>query len=476
MLFSGCGWDEMLGEVEGFCKKNHLAAAGDFLLLACSGGPDSLALLHVFLRLREKWQFRLCCVHFEHGIRAEASKEDAAFVADFCERHAVDFRMEAADVPGWAAQHHMSLETAARELRYAFFRRVCDELGADAIATAHHADDQAETVLMHLLRGTGPEGLAGMLPRRGRLIRPFLGLRRVQIEAYCARYGLAPRHDVTNDLADCTRNRLRLELLPELRRTFNPEITAALCRLAAVMKDEDDYLQQMTEQLAQELVLHRSACWELGLPAYRSLQPALQRRLLRWIFSQCTAAELGFVHLESLRELIRKGSAGKALDLPGNVRAELSYETLTFWGAHQQRMQSGLPVCMPLQIPGDTVFADGKTVLRAEFVPSVCQSDGRHEVFWDFDLLPPGLCMRTRKAGDRLFIGSGTKKLKDFFVDAKVPRGIRAELPLVCAAQEVLWIVGWRPSVRARVHAGTKRILHLSLLEMINKDKRKEEL
>ncbi len=466
----------MLAEVENFCRKNHLAAAGDFLLLACSGGPDSLALLHVFLRLREKWRFRLCCVHFEHGIRAGASKEDAAFVADFCKRHALEFRMEAADVPGWAAARHKSLETAARELRYAFFQRVCDELGADAIVTAHHADDQAETVLMHLLRGTGPEGLTGMLPRRGRIIRPFLGTTRTQIEAYCAVYGLQPRHDATNDLADCTRNRLRLELLPELRRSFNPEIAASLCRLAAVMKDENDYLQQVTEQLAQELVLHQNGRWELQLSGCKHLQPALQRRLFRWILAQCSAAEIGFTHLESLRELIGKGITGKAMDLPGRVRAELSYGTLAFFCIQPQKEKPELPVGTPLRIPGDTVFAAGKLVLRAEFVPLLCKSDGRQEVFWDFDLLPPNLCVRTRKAGDRLFIGEGTKKLKDFFVDAKVPREIRAEVPLVCAAQEVLWITGWRPSARARVRAGTKRILHLRLLEMMNKDKRKEEL
>ena len=185
---------EMLAQVATFCEQNKLLVPGDSVLIACSGGPDSLALVQVLLALRDRYQLRLAVGHFEHGIRGAASLADAAFVRDFCQREGLPFYLAAADVPAYSRQHHLSLETAARLLRYRFLRETAQRIAAGTlIATAHQADDQAETVLMRVLRGTGVDGLAGIRPRTADIIRPLLCVTRAEIEDYCRRQGLQPR-------------------------------------------------------------------------------------------------------------------------------------------------------------------------------------------------------------------------------------------------------------------------------------------
>ena len=273
---------ELLAKDEAFCKQNSLFAPGTAVLAACSGGPDSLALLHLLLSLRERWQLQLAAAHFEHGIRGAASLADAAFVRDFCQARGVPFYLGQADVPGYASAQQLSLETAARTLRYRFLRSTAAKLGEGTrIATAHQADDQAETVLMRILRGTGVDGLAGIAPRAGELIRPLLCATRAEIEAYCRQQGLEPRHDATNDVPDCTRNRLRLELLPQLAAEYNPDISAALCRLAAIASEESSFIASASAAAWEQAVLPSAAdSVRLSLAAWRPLP-----RAMPWLFA-----------------------------------------------------------------------------------------------------------------------------------------------------------------------------------------------
>lgn len=457
----------MLDKVEVFCKKNNVFQRGDRLVVACSGGPDSLALLHVFLRLRAVYDLDLICAHFEHGIRGAASLADADFVADFCQQHAVAFRLGAADVPVWAKRHHQSLETAARTLRYQFLTQVKETMGAARILTAHHADDQAETVLMHLLRGTGSEGLMGMCVVRGAIARPFLSVTRAEIESYCARHGLQPRQDATNAVLDCTRNRLRLELLPELRTTYNPEITQALCRLANVMTEEQSYLQQVTSQLVRDLTEKRSDGIWLDVQAFLQQPKALQRRLLRRLLAADTAREtVGFEHIDEVLTLLSRQQTGKSLSLPGQRHVSLSYGRARFWQGTAAKAVQADSLC--LQVPGKTELPWCGMILQAEIVDAWQPTVSAAEMYADLDLLENRLMVRTRRPGDRLRMEYGTKKLKDLLTDSKIPREARDRLPVVCSGNEILWIAGCRRSDMAKVSKGTKRILHLW---MLNKDK-----
>ena len=204
----------MLEEAVRYARAQDLLHLGMHVLVACSGGPDSLALLDMLLQFRRRFRLVLTAAHFEHGIRGASSAEDARFVAAFCRERKVPCFIGHGDVPAVAKAQGKSVELAARELRYAFLWRTLERCGADVLATAHHADDQAETVLMRILRGTGLDGLAAMKPREGKKIRPLLFARREDILGYCQERGLEPRHDATNDIPDCTRNLLRLKVLP----------------------------------------------------------------------------------------------------------------------------------------------------------------------------------------------------------------------------------------------------------------------
>lgn len=242
-----------------FVRAHALWKEGDGIVLACSGGPDSLALADVLLRMRGMFRLRLVLAHFEHGIRGEASREDARFVRDWAREKGVPFECGSADIPALARASAQSLETEARVHRYAFLEQVRIAYGFQAIATAHHADDQAETVLLHLLRGAGTAGLAGIRPKSrlvfagedaaGYLVRPFLGVTKAEIAAYCVMAGLHPRHDATNDETDAMRNRVRLELMPQLKR-YNPQITEALGRLSEVASDDQEALDAWASRVA----------------------------------------------------------------------------------------------------------------------------------------------------------------------------------------------------------------------------------
>uniref|UniRef100_UPI002634E13D tRNA lysidine(34) synthetase TilS n=1 Tax=uncultured Selenomonas sp. TaxID=159275 RepID=UPI002634E13D len=244
----------MLEKVLAFCEERGIPAHGSPLVVAVSGGADSMALLDLLLRLRERLAFSLHVAHFEHGIRGEASREDARYVAAFCRERGVACTVEAADVPQYAKERRMSLETAARELRYAFLRRVKAHVGAEAIAVAHHADDQAETVLLHILRGAGLRGLVGMAPCTGDVVRPLLACRKEELVAYCAAHGIEVRHDATNDAADARRNYLRLEILPRLAAHVNASAGAALVRLAEAACADDVLLDEMAHAAFSRVV------------------------------------------------------------------------------------------------------------------------------------------------------------------------------------------------------------------------------
>lgn len=313
--------EKLLKRTARYCEEEGLISPGMGVLVACSGGADSLSLLDILVRLSRlsRYDFHVEAAHFEHGIRREngASLADARFVEEFCQQRQIPCWVGHGDVPARAAAQGLSLETAAREMRYGFLEEVRKERGLEVIATAHQADDQAETVLMRLLRGTGVEGLSAMRPRgRGRLplIRPLLFATRREIEEYCAARGLEPRQDATNAETDCTRNRLRLVTLPQLAAEYNPRLSQALCQLAAISADETDFIARQAEAVWPGLVAGR----RLLVMPFRQLHPVLQRVALRRFWQLCTGSgkDLPFAHVERLRSVLLRGHAGSQQELP----------------------------------------------------------------------------------------------------------------------------------------------------------------
>ena len=430
----------MVERVAQFMKSHGLLEKGQHVVVACSGGADSLALLDVLLALQKAWQIAITVAHFEHGIRGEEALADAAFVESFARARGVPFRLGSADVPRLAREAGMSLELAARKARYAFLWDTVSEAGADALATAHHADDQAETVLMRILRGTGTEGLAAMRARSGRLVRPLLAVTRREIESYCAARDLSPRHDATNDCADCTRNALRLEILPYLRRLANPAVSRALCQLADVAAAESDCLEDLLDTAWEGLSAGEG---KLLRAPFLALPLALQRRALRRLWREAREEQdLAFSHVEALRTLFVIGETGSEQSLPHGRQARVSYGRLQIL-PQGPAAKGALPPPARVRVPGVTEW--GTWRLTARVLPAPPAAAKPNEFY--FAAPPPAsLCLRGRAAGDYIQLAAGRKKLKDVLIDDKIPREERAGLPLLASGGEVLWIAGRRRS------------------------------
>ncbi|MCA9971462.1 MAG: tRNA lysidine(34) synthetase TilS, partial [Anaerolineales bacterium] len=337
------------------------------LVVGVSGGPDSLALLHLLHRLLPA--NRLVVAHLDHGLRPEAAA-DARFVAETAAAWGMACVIQAVDVAALAAQQQLSLEAAGRQARYAFFARVAQQAGAEMVAVGHNADDQAETVLMHLIRGAGPAGLRGMQPVSPLvgvlgvwLLRPLLNAPRAAIDAYCHAHDLQPRHDLTNQDPRFFRNRIRHELLP-LLESYNPGIHSGLLQLASILTAEDALLQAQQLEAWQTLLVARGADWlRLDRSGWRALPVALQRRLLRHAVAQLRpdVSDVPFDAVEQARLLAESADTGAASVLPGGLVLRVAYETIFIGG--------GDPVLAPgpqledearrLPIPGVLTLANG---------------------------------------------------------------------------------------------------------------------
>ena len=443
--------EQLEKQVLRYCRQELLLAAEEKILVACSGGTDSIALAEILYRLREEQGWRLAVCHVHHGLRGCAADRDAEQVERWARERRIPFFLRRIPVADYAAEQGLSVEDAARRLRYQALEEVLQLSASTLLATGHHKEDQAETVLMRLLRGAGPTGLAGILPRRGVVIRPLLGVRRAELSEYCRARQLVVCEDETNQDVALLRNRIRHELLPQLAAEYNPEIVEALVKTALVCQREDAYLNQLAAQAeAQVEALPDGA--RLPLPVLTALPPALQQRLLRTVLRKKSGADAAvtFTHLEKIAILVQRGQVGKKLPMPGGWVLEREYGALRLY-----RPQAAPPApafSWPLPVPGRLALPDGTQLLT-----SWCQerprlpADATAACFSAGGLSLP-LVVRSRQAGDvfRPAGGGGSKKLKKFFIDAKVPQRLRDGLPVVCDRQGIVWLPGLRAGQRAQ--------------------------
>lgn len=473
--------------------------AGATLVVAVSGGADSLCLLGTLLALRESGSplapGRLIVAHLDHGLRGEAGAADAAWVAELAANLGVPCVVERADVAALARAERRSLEDAARRARYAFLRRVAAQERAERICTGHTCDDQAETIVHHFVRGSGLAGLAGMSWLEGDLARPLLDLTHAETAAYCAARGWQPREDATNRDLRFTRNRIRHELLPALE-AYNPNLGETLARNAALLAEDERYLDTQSEAAwMTSLTSEGKDMLALDLEALRGQPRALRSRIFRRAVQALGGEGLEARHLALLDRLLDCAQTGAGLDLPGGVRVTLGYEALTCARVAalpaEPRPQEGAPV-IPLSIPGVVELPDAGWRVRAWHIeqpagigdlalpppeehPAFAHTGldaqrGQAEMraYLDAEKAGEALAVRTWRRGDR-FRPLGMeheKKLQDFFADAKVPRELRSRLPLVLGCDHLLWVAGLRIDDRVKVTPETRRILVLQLERM----------
>lgn len=466
-----------------FIGENQIFSPGEIVVVGVSGGPDSLCLLHLLFSLREELAVRLLVGHLNHGLRGEEAEGDAQFVASLAREWGLAASIEKRDVQGFAKSHKLSLEEAARRVRYSFLAEVAEREGAHKVAVGHHADDQVESVVMHWLRGAGLAGLRGMAPLQSYsipgypgllLARPLLGLSRSETEAYCQEQGIKPRFDLSNLDTTLFRNRIRHELLPLLER-YNPQIRRVLLRTSRVLADEYAYLEQQAEEVWGHLLVEKSnGTLTFDLAGWSRLTPNLQRQILRRAM-QVLRAELRNIdweHIEPARQALLRKPPGTTLTLPQGLSLYRDYDRLVI-GDKYPAPELPLLAKSPLMVavPGSTQLWDWRLLAEIggqDMLASAQENTDPWQAYLDLGQAGEEIYLRSRRPGDRfqpMGMGGQEKSLHKFLIDSKIPRHIRDAWPLVVNPHHILWVGGLRVDERVRVQEKTRRILRLQFLK-----------
>ena len=469
---------EFVQQMHRFIAQHKMIMDGETVLVAVSGGADSLALLYGLHALRQQLRCHLHVVHLNHSLRPDANA-DADFVRQHAEHLNLPCTIQQVDVCHLAKQWKLSVETAGRRARYQFYNALCSETGATKVALGHHQDDTAETVLMNLIRGTGSTGLKGINPIRDtKFIRPLIGFTRRKIEAFLTSIGIVPRHDSTNTDTRYLRNRIRHELIPRLQNDYNPNIKAALSRTADVLSAESEYIDTVActafetcqIQASKETII-------LDRKKFRQHHIALQRRILRQSVAEISGdvSNLYFAHCDAMLSLIQGDAPNAVLPLPNSLRFRRAYQRLIF---ERKTIEIG-HFSYPITAVGKTFIAALNAEINAELVDitsgrTPTRPDGKFEAIFDYQKLSKAfaepfseaspLKVRNRRQGDRFqpYGMQGTKKVKDFFIDAKVPRHERDNIPLLVCDDVILWIIGYTTHESFKIEPHTQHYLYLS--------------
>lgn len=477
--------------------REKLVEIGDLVIVAVSGGTDSLSLLHLLndLRGEKELPFSLHVAHLNHGLRGAVAQEDAEFVREEAASLGLPCTVGEVDAELFRKQWRLSPEDAARRLRYRFLVQLARRSGAASIAVGHNRDDQAETVLLNFLRGTGLDGLTGMKFKRSLgeglfLIRPLLETSRYEISACCLEKGISPREDETNLENHFHRNKLRLELLPLLEKDYNPRLREGLARLAGLLSLDNNFLEEFAEQRFLKLLLEKKPYF-LVLNREKLLQEheAVQNRILRAAVRKLLGMvprEIGFKQIRAVLDLCLGNSPHGRLYFSHGIKVYRSYDRLLFSLEEFPAAEVLSPVI--LEVPGAQEIGKEGVMLHAWFVfpgELAWPPDEKKEAYLDYHILlemakpgrqdkghTPGdeqelqLTIRNRQPGDSFYpLGApGSKKLKKYFIEQKVPLEERERIPLVVAGKEIVWVVGKQISHHCRITEGTRKVLVLKII------------
>lgn len=447
---------------------------GDGVLLAVSGGPDSMALLHSISRLKREYKIDLKVIHVNHNLRGQEADEDAVYVKNYCRQLDIDCIIESIDVKGYARESGKSLQMAGREMRYSLFYRTAAAYNIDKIALGHNADDVVETVLLNMIRGTGPAGLEGIPPVRthradGRIytiVRPLITIDRAEIEKYCSEWNITPRIDPSNKKSVYLRNKIRNELIPLLEREYNAGIKGNIHRLSDIAALESEYMNSESERLMDVSVEHGTDGSKMDIRKVAKVHPALQRRLIRRFIGEYHK-NTTYDHIERVRNLLAS-PGGTVVEISGDVAVRRYRDKLElFFRNRSVDTNIGEWRCT-LELPGECRIPGGR-IVRAEYIddlPVDFSGISPAEAYLDADKTGDSLVVRNRMPGDRFYpLGIGhEKKIKDFLIDSKVDPRERDRIPIVESMNGVCWIAGYRLDTRFTITASTKRYLRLSLV------------
>jgi len=446
--------------------KNNLIRKNDKILVGVSGGIDSTALLYILNAIKKTLNIKLHAAHLNHKIRGKQSDQDALFVRNICRKLGIPCTVEEFDVPGFAKQKGLNLEDAARQMRYEFFERVAARYGADKIAVGHTADDNIETFIMKLIRGSGLQGLEGIPQVRGKVIRPLLGIFRKELEDYLKQKGIKAREDKTNKDTKYLRNRVRLDLIPELSK-YNRNIKDVILRTIRTVRKDRDFIEgEASKALDDVMALKKSGYIQIDTEKYLKLDPAIQAETIRLAISHVKSDlnDISFINIMDILNLAQKRKG--EIDLSG---AFITIDKRTI-SVSRERPSRTKPVDFlhQLEIPGEVRASESGYLFESQILDSISQKQLKmkdpYQAYIDYDKIDKPLLIRRRKEGDMLFpLGlKGKKKLQDIFVDEKVDLAERDRVPVIDDGKNIVWVVGYRISEKAKVTGRTKKIVKIT--------------
>jgi tRNA(Ile)-lysidine synthase len=459
--------------------KYRMLSKNDKVLVCVSGGPDSVALVYLLYFLRDEFKLKLQIAHLNHMIRGSQADQDAEFVRKLSQRLNLPIISKKKDVPSFVKKNKMSLEEGARLLRYRFFLEAAKKFKADKVAIGHTADDQVETVLMRIIRGTGLEGLGGMQPvseQNGiKIIRPLIEVWKEEITDYLREKNLRFRMDLSNKDRAYFRNKIRLGLIPHLSRSYNPGIKEIILRFSDAVRQDCDYLEKSSKKAFENL----SEAWakknktEVGISIRRlkKYPLAVQRRIMRLAIKKVKGdlQRINFQNLKDLNSLIQGRNRNLFLHLAGGIRARRDYDKLIFYSSSRQKKIKKFKY--RLKTPGITIIPETGLKLKTISMPGrkgliKKKTKNNNIKLFDYDKLKFPLLARNRFPGDRIRpLGmKGEKKLKDIFIDQKIPLPQRDSTPVIVSADKrIVWVVGAKTSDEFKLTSKTKRVLKIIL-------------
>jgi len=478
----------LLRKVSLWAAENNVLKAGTLVLVGVSGGADSVCLLHVLYSLGKINGFSVTAVHMNHMLRAEESMQDEEFVQNICEQWGIPLKIYRRDVKAYSSEKRCSLEEAGRILRYDLFHEVRNELNAQYIAVAHHKEDQAETVFLNLLRGSGINGICGMEEIQGCIIRPLLKTEKNEIYEYLSCNNLKFRTDSSNFNNVYIRNVIRNRIFPEIVRQTGIPVTHSLVRTAGILKADRDFLERLAEENYKSIMISKSEnSIELDRNKLTGLDCAISGRIIRIAWEAVTGSRkcLESKHVKAALELAAKTGQNKEIDFPQRIVFKAEYERVYIM--KKEETEASVPLYIKVQVPSDIFLKERniKAVFRVFSVNEYEKKFGSFEKtgekslvqIFDYDTITEGINIRYRLPGDIFapYGGPGKKKLKDFFIDKKVPRHKRDEMLLVAAGREIIWVVGLRTSEKHKVTRFTKNILYVEITGYDGDEKRGDE-
>jgi tRNA(Ile)-lysidine synthase len=445
-----------------------MLAQGDHVLVAVSGGADSMALLYCLRRLTSKFNLTLTVAHLNHRIRGTEGDADAEFVRKMSLDLGLRFVSEAIEVKQQALALQQNLEELARKLRYDFLRRTAAQIGAAKIAVGHNLNDQAETALFRFIRGSGIEGLSAIHPRvDGLIIRPLLDCSRDLICDYLKQQNICCREDSTNTDLRYARNRIRQELLPYIQTHFNPQLLSAMSREAGLARETWAFIEYQTSAAYTTLHSRMDDGIVLKIPMLLDLHPALQKQVLRHALKECFGSirGIGSIHIKSLLSHCKTASSGEEICLPNGGTAFRQFDTLVLLNHPPKPNQE---YAYALKIPGQCYIKEALATFRCKMdrtpaLPMIRQNISQ-QAFLDRDTLPDLVMIRSRIPGDR-YGGLGHRKVKKMLIDSKIPLLQRSSLPMVVTGNDVVWVPGFRPARNYEAKPASKTCLMIEMVK-----------